>query len=152
MTTRFSNEDLDKLARRRAGAKLGWYGHAAVYLVVNLFLFALSEYALEQRRWSVYPLLGWGLGLTLHGVAVFVLKYVRVLTADREYLIRTPLRELLPQLDPRLFWQVHRAHVVRAGAIDIVTRDESGKLWIALRANPHRIAVNRLYAHRFKAM
>ncbi len=79
-------------------------------------------------------------------------KYVRVLTADHEYLIRTPLRELLPQLDPRLFWQVHRAHVVRASAIDTVTRDESGKLWIALRANPHRIAVSRLYAHRFKAM
>ncbi len=73
MTNRFSNDDLDKLARRRAGAKLGWYGHAAVYLVVNLFLFALSEYALGQRRWSIYPLLGWGLGLALHGVAVFVL-------------------------------------------------------------------------------
>jgi hypothetical protein len=73
MTTPLSNDDIDQLARRRAGAKLGWYAHAAVYLIVNLLLFAISEYALGERRWSIYPLLGWGLGLTLHGVAVFVL-------------------------------------------------------------------------------
>ncbi len=73
MNTPLSNDDIDRLARRRAGAKLGWYTHAAVYLVVNLFLFALSEYGLGQRRWSIYPMLGWGLGLVLHGVAVFLL-------------------------------------------------------------------------------
>ncbi len=73
MNTSLSNDDIDRLARRRAGAKLGWYTHAAVYLVVNLFLFALSEYGMGQRRWSVYPMLGWGLGLFLHGVAVFLL-------------------------------------------------------------------------------
>ena len=73
MTTPLSNDDIDRLARRRAGAKLGWYAHAAVYLVVNVFLFALSEYGMGQRRWSIYPMFGWGLGLVLHGVAVFVL-------------------------------------------------------------------------------
>ncbi|MCB2002864.1 MAG: 2TM domain-containing protein, partial [Rhodoferax sp.] len=73
MQAPLSNEDIDRLARRRAGAKLGWYAHAAVYLVVNLFLFALSEFAMGQRRWSIYPMLGWGLGLVLHGVAVFLL-------------------------------------------------------------------------------
>jgi hypothetical protein len=73
MNIPLSNDDIDRLARRRAGAKLGWYTHAAVYLIVNLFLFALSEYALGERRWSIYPMLGWGLGLALHGVAVFVL-------------------------------------------------------------------------------
>ncbi len=41
-------------------------------------------------------------------------KYVRVLTAGHEYLIRTPLKQLLPQLDPDIFWQVHRAVVVRS--------------------------------------
>ena len=79
-------------------------------------------------------------------------KYVRVLTADHEYLIRTPLRELMPRLDPQQFWQVHRSHVVRALAITTVTRDEAGKLWLALRHRPERIAVSRLYSHRFKAM
>lgn len=73
MTTPLSDDDIDRLARRRAGAKLGWYIHATVYVVVNLFLFAMSEYALGSRRWSIYPLLGWGVGLVLHGVSVFVL-------------------------------------------------------------------------------
>ncbi len=79
-------------------------------------------------------------------------KYVRVLTAQHEYLIRTPLREMLPRLDPQVFWQVHRAHVVRARAIDTVTRDETGKLWLKLHGRPERIVVSRLYAQRFKAM
>jgi len=79
-------------------------------------------------------------------------KYVRVLTAQHEYLIRTPLREILPRLDPQVFWQVHRAQVVRARAIDTVTRDEAGKLWLQLHGRPERIAVSRLYAQRFKAM
>lgn len=68
-----SAQDIDALARKRAGAKLGWYAHAAVYVIVNLILFAMSRHAFGTRGWSVFPLLGWGLGLVLHGVAVFVL-------------------------------------------------------------------------------
>ena len=79
-------------------------------------------------------------------------KYIRVLTADREYLIRTPLKELLAQLDGQLFWQVHRGTVVRAAAIEAVTRDEAGKLQLQLRGRPEKLAVSRLYAHQFKAM
>ena len=48
-------------------------------------------------------------------------KYVRVLTAVHEYLIRTPLKELLPQLDPNAFWQIHRGTVVNAASIDTIT-------------------------------
>ncbi|MGZ5847114.1 MAG: LytR/AlgR family response regulator transcription factor [Ramlibacter sp.] len=79
-------------------------------------------------------------------------KYVRVLTEDHEYLIRTPLKDLLPQLDAQQFWQVHRGTVVRAAAIDTVTRDEAGKLHLTLRGRPERLPVSRLYAHLFKAM
>ncbi len=79
-------------------------------------------------------------------------KYVRVLTAEHEYLIRTPLRELLPRLDPDQFWQVHRSAVVRATAIDTVTRDEAGRLWLQLRGRSERLAISRLHAHRFKPM
>lgn len=79
-------------------------------------------------------------------------KYVRVLTAEREYLIRTPLRELLPRLDPDQFWQVHRSAVVRATAIDTVTRDEAGRQWLRLRGRSERLAISRLHAHRFKPM
>ena len=68
-----SPEELESIARRRAGAKLGWYIHATVYVFVNLFIFAISRYGFGHRPWSVFPLLGWGLGLALHGISVFVL-------------------------------------------------------------------------------
>jgi hypothetical protein len=70
---RMSPEEIERLAHKRAGAKLGWYIHAAVYVVVNLFIFSISQYGFGSRPWSVYPLLGWGLGLALHGISVFML-------------------------------------------------------------------------------
>ena len=73
MNKPMSVEEIDRIARRRAGAKLGWYVHAMVYLLVNLFLFSLSEYGFGTRAWSVKPLLGWGLGLALHGISVWFL-------------------------------------------------------------------------------
>ncbi|MBA3595539.1 MAG: response regulator transcription factor [Polaromonas sp.] len=79
-------------------------------------------------------------------------KYIRVLTAAHEYLIRTPLKELLPQLDPQRFWQVHRSTVVQADAIDSVHRDEAGKLSLSLRDRPEKLAVSRLYSQQFRAM
>ncbi len=79
-------------------------------------------------------------------------KYIRVVTPGAEYLIRTPLKELLPQLPAHTFWQVHRATVVRASAIEAVARDESGRLSITLQGHADSISVSRLYAHLFKAM
>jgi DNA-binding LytR/AlgR family response regulator len=79
-------------------------------------------------------------------------KYVRVLTGSREYLLRTPLKELVPQLDAQQFWQIHRGTVVRSSAIDTVTRDEGGKLHLQLRGAKDKLPVSRLYAHQFKAM
>ncbi|MGQ3198173.1 MAG: LytR/AlgR family response regulator transcription factor, partial [Hydrogenophaga sp.] len=69
-----------------------------------------------------------------------------------EVLIRTPLKELMPQLDPAVFWQIHRGTVVRADAIDSVTRNEAGRLSLRLRGRPEAWAVSRLYAERFRAM
>lgn len=98
-------------------------------------------------------------GNTLHMVSVASVlyleaadKYVRVLTAEREYLIRTPLKDLIAQLDPQLFWQIHRATVVQARAVAAVTRDEQGKHWLHLHGSADKLAVSRLYAHLFKAM
>lgn len=79
-------------------------------------------------------------------------KYVRVVTAEREHLIRTSLRELLPQLDAQRFWQVHRGLVVQARCITSATRDESGKVFLALRGRPERLTASRLYAHLFRGM
>jgi len=80
-------------------------------------------------------------------------KYVRVFTHDgSEVLLRTPLKELMQRLDAQVFWQIHRGSVVRATAIESVTRDESGRLSLRLKGLPTRLNVSRLYAHLFKAM
>ena len=79
-------------------------------------------------------------------------KYVRVITVEREYLVRTSLRELLPQLDMQRFWQVHRGTVVRADAIATAVREESGKVLLTLRGHKDKLTASRLYAHLFKAM
>lgn len=83
-------------------------------------------------------------------------KYVRVITGvlepSRELLIRTPIKELLPQLDPDEFWQIHRGTLVRASLIQAAIRDESGKLSLQLRGHGEKLAVSRLYAGLFRAM
>jgi len=79
-------------------------------------------------------------------------KYVRVITAQKEHLIRTSLRELLPQLDAQAFWQVHRGTVVQARCIGSARREESGKVTLTLRGRPETLVASRLYAHLFKGM
>jgi len=79
-------------------------------------------------------------------------KYLRVLTREREYLIRTPLKDLLPRLDAQVFWQIHRGTVVNSRAIAQVSRDEAGKTWLHLHGRPERLVVSRLYAGMFRAM
>lgn len=61
--------DLERLARKHAGAKLGWYIHAFVYVLVNLMLLLLS--GMNGQSWAIYPALGWGLGLAIHAAVVF---------------------------------------------------------------------------------
>jgi len=79
-------------------------------------------------------------------------KYVRVVTAEREHLIRLSLRDLREQLDPARFWQIHRGTIVRADAVAMAVRDDTGKLSVTLRGQSDRLVVSRLYADRFKPM
>lgn len=83
-------------------------------------------------------------------------KYVRVLIGikepRRELLIRTPIKDLLPQLDANEFWQIHRSTLVRASLIESVHRDEASRLTLSLKSRPEKLAVSRLYAGLFKAM
>lgn len=86
-----SSEALERLAQRRAKAKMGWYAHASVYVLVNLLLVTLSVGS--GHYWAVFPALGWGLGLLIHGVAVFFLSggsdwHERMVQAERERLAR----------------------------------------------------------------
>lgn len=86
---------LERLARRRAGAKLGWYLHATVYILVNLLLAALS--AMGDRHWAVFPAFGWGVGLLVHGFVVFVVTGGGGL---HERLVQQERSRLVAQRDP----------------------------------------------------
>ena len=78
-------------------------------------------------------------------------KYVRAVCATREYLLRTPLKELLAQLDPDSFWQIHRSTVVRADCIARMERNELGHMQVHLQNHPEVLPLSRVYAFRFKA-
>ncbi len=79
-------------------------------------------------------------------------KYTSVFTADGEALIRTPLKELYEQLDPRVFWQVHRGTIVNVRDIATTTRDLTGRVTLTLKRRPEEVAVSRAYAHLFRQM
>jgi hypothetical protein len=88
------NPELERLARRRAGMKLGWYIHATVYIAVNLGLATLSY--LSGRHWAIFPAFGWGIGLAIHGLVVFVIAGGGFF----ENLIARERRQLTAQKDP----------------------------------------------------
>ncbi|GKQ56492.1 LytR/AlgR family response regulator transcription factor [Sphaerotilus sulfidivorans] len=79
-------------------------------------------------------------------------KYLRVVTARREHLIRLSLRELLGLLDEQRFWQIHRGTVVQARCIARAVRDEQGRTTLELRDRPERLAVSRVFAGRFRGL
>ncbi|MGM9513117.1 LytR/AlgR family response regulator transcription factor [Roseateles sp. DB2] len=79
-------------------------------------------------------------------------KYVRVVTRQREALIRMALRDLVLRLDPQRFWQLHRSVVVQASAIAHVARHDNGRLSAGLHGHDAQLPVSRLFAHRFRAM
>ena len=79
-------------------------------------------------------------------------KYTAVVTAEGEELIRVTLRELLDQLDPAVFWQVHRNTVVNANAIAGVVRDFKGRLCVKFKQRSETLPVSEAHAARFRAM
>jgi len=79
-------------------------------------------------------------------------KYVRAVTAERDYWVRMSLRELLPQLDPERFWQVHRATVVHIDAVARAQRQDNGTVMLELRQRAEKLTVSRVHASRFKAL
>jgi DNA-binding LytR/AlgR family response regulator len=79
-------------------------------------------------------------------------KYVNVATADSEALIRLPLKDLMAQLDPAQFCQVSRSSIVNMKHVASASRDEMGKLSLALRGRADRLKVSPLFAHLFRQM
>jgi hypothetical protein len=68
--TSTQDDDIERLARKRAAMRLGWLIHATVFVLVNTLLVGLS--LMSGRAWAIYPFLGWGLGLAIHGTVVLL--------------------------------------------------------------------------------
>ncbi len=79
-------------------------------------------------------------------------KYVQVVTHERTWLIRTPMRELAQRLDPHAFVQIHRGCVVRWSAIQRVVREDTGRLAVHLHGRELPLFASRSHAHHFKPM
>ena len=79
-------------------------------------------------------------------------KYVRVVTADDEAIIRMSLKELLGGLDPDVFWQVHRGVLVRVQAIDRVRKDELGRHQLSVKGRNDVLPVSGAFQQRFRGM
>ncbi|MFG6447506.1 LytR/AlgR family response regulator transcription factor [Roseateles sp. BYS180W] len=79
-------------------------------------------------------------------------KYTCVRTARGEYLIRTPIHELVAQLDAQQFWQVHRSTVVNLAQVAGTRRDEASRLFVRFHGASNELPVSRAYVHLFKAM
>jgi DNA-binding LytR/AlgR family response regulator len=79
-------------------------------------------------------------------------KYTRVQTAQLEALIRKPIKELVDEVDPQLFWQIHRSTLVNVKAINGITRDFRGRQLVGVKGVNEKLEVSRSYTHLFKGM
>jgi DNA-binding LytR/AlgR family response regulator len=79
-------------------------------------------------------------------------KYTVVISSHGEYLIRTPITELVSQLDPAQFWQVHRSTIVNLAWLDGTRRDETSRLFLRMRGHASELPVSRAFVHLFRAM
>ena len=79
-------------------------------------------------------------------------KYTRVQTGRFEALIRKPIKELIDELDPQEFWQIHRATVVRVDAIEQVSRNLRGNQVVQVKGSDEKLEVSRSFNHLFKQM
>ncbi|MEO8347169.1 MAG: LytTR family DNA-binding domain-containing protein [Betaproteobacteria bacterium] len=79
-------------------------------------------------------------------------KYTRVVMASGEALIRTPLKELLAELDPEKFWQVHRGTIVNLDAVSGVLREDAERQFVLLKNRQEKLPISRQFAHLFKQM
>jgi DNA-binding LytR/AlgR family response regulator len=79
-------------------------------------------------------------------------KYTRVVLAGSEAFIRTPLKDLLPDLDADRFWQVHRGTIVNVDAVSGVLRENAERQFVLLKGRQERLPIARQFFHLFKQM
>lgn len=79
-------------------------------------------------------------------------KYTVAILPDADLPIRKPVRELLGELDPGQFWQIHRSTIVNVAAIAGVRHGLDGHLYVRIRDRPESLRVSRPFAARFRQM
>lgn len=79
-------------------------------------------------------------------------KYTCVVTREGEHLIRIALADLVRELDPERFWQVHRSTVINVEQVHATRREESGRLFVQMKGHARELPVSRAYAHLFRQM
>jgi len=115
---------------------------------------AAATSARQYLRW-INASVGQNLKLiTVDEIAYFQAdnKYTRVVGSDGEALIRKSLKELVEELDPNQFWQIHRSTLVNATSISGVTRDFRGRMLVKLKTRPETLLVSDTYTHLFRQM
>jgi DNA-binding LytR/AlgR family response regulator len=123
---------------------------------LDLLLRELTQAAAPRRhlRWINASVGQNTLVITVDEVIYFQAdtKYTKVVTATHEALIRKSLQELQVELDPSIFWSIHRSTVVNANAIAGVSRDFRGRLSVTLKQRDERLSVSESHQHLFKQM
>lgn len=117
-------------------------------------LAARIEHGKEYLRWITAPE-GHNVRLiTVEEICYFQAdnKYTLVVTQDTQSLIRRSIKELVDEVDPNLFWQIHRSTLVNVNAITGVNRDFKGHLRVRLKQRKETLAVSESYMHLFKQM
>jgi DNA-binding LytR/AlgR family response regulator len=121
----------------------------------------LSQLGAQARRPPLPPVIQAGIGKEVRLIRVDDViyfesdaRYTRVVYCadgkDGEALIRTPLKELLTQLDERDFWQVHRSVIVNHRHIAAAVRIDEGNMHLTLRGRSESLAVSRPFQSLFK--
>jgi DNA-binding LytR/AlgR family response regulator len=161
---RVTTERLQKRLMQRAGegadseATASSAGHSGGGASVQQLLHVLSA----QLKGQPAQYLSWlqaSVGQTIQMVAVADVlfcvsddKYTRVQTLKQEFLIRKPIKELVDELDPKVFWQIHRSTLVSVKAIESIQRDESGRQKVKIKDRADLLWVSRSHSHRFQTM
>ena len=144
--------------KKRLGAKPADLGALLEKLAASLDLPAdASRSALRKEPYLQWIQASMGQQIRMIPVAEVLFftsdeKYTRVQTETYEALIRKPIKELVEELDPEDFWQIHRATIVNVKAIAGITRDLRGRQLVQLKNYPQKLEVSRNFTHLFKQM
>jgi DNA-binding LytR/AlgR family response regulator len=144
--------------KRRIGGKPADLGALLEKLAARLDLpSTVAETAAPKREYLQWIQASMGQQIRMIPVAEVLFftsdeKYTRVQTESYEALIRKPIKELIDELDPNHFWQIHRSTIVNVKAIGGITRDFRGRQLVQLKNHGEKLEVSRNYTHLFRQM